>query len=226
MRNLYIAVILCLVGCNSETIPPDPVAVGFSYFPLRVGDFRIYQVHQEEFSIFAENDTFDYQLRELVVDSFATQEEFTYVLHRFSRADENQPWELDSVWTTRRTANHAVVVESNVPFAKLVFPVELNKVWDGNIFNTRPVDEYEITEVAGTMETPAGIFGNTLTVFENDEPDSLIFEDVRQAVYAQDVGLIYRFSSILDFCNTDPSCLGNLEFGTKIEQILIEYGKE
>lgn len=225
MRKLYLGFLLVLLACT-DTLPPDPGGVGFTYFPLRVGDFRIYQVHREQFSIFAESDTVDFQIKELVVDSFPAQNEFTYVLHRFSRSDESQSWELDSVWTARRTANHAVMVENNVPFARIVFPVEQDKVWDGNIFNSLSPDEYQITETQGNMQTIAGSFANTLTVTENNEPDTLIFQDIRTAVYARDIGLIYRFSSILDFCNSEPSCLGTLEFGTKIEQTLIEYGRE
>lgn len=224
--EILIGVLFFFVSCGTETLPPDPDGVGFTYFPLEVGDFRIYQIHQEEFSIFAESDTFDFQLKELVADSFATSDETTYVLHRFSRVDESEPWDLDSVWTARRTANHAIVTENNIPFAKLVFPVSLNQIWDGNIFNTRTTDEYEVTEINGEFDTPAGNFNETLTVFENNEPDVLIFQDIRQVVYARNVGVIYKNSSILDFCNTDPGCLGTLEFGTNFEQTLIEYGKE
>ena len=108
----------------------------------------------------------------------------------------------------------------------MVFPIRINKVWDGNLFNASPQDEYEITEIGGTLATPAGTFADNLTVFENNYPDTLIFQDVRQSVYALNVGLIYKNLSILDFCNSDPSCLGNLEFGIKFEQILTDYGRE
>ena len=228
MRYFFIVLILTIIcwSCDRDTLPPDLDAVGITYFPLAVGDFRVYQVHQEEFNIFSESDTFDYQLKELVADSFATQDQISYILHRFSRDTAEDPWVLDSVWTARRTANHAIVVENNIPFAKLVFPTNLNRVWDGNIFNTRQPDEYQITEVDGSVETPAGTFSQTLTVFENNEPDTLIFQDIRKAIYAPRVGLISRSSSILDFCNTNPECLGTLEIGTNIELTLIEYGKE
>jgi len=226
MRYSIIFIFFVLCGCDRDTVAPDLTSVGFAYFPLEVGDFRVYEVHQEEFSIFAESDTFDYQLKELVADSFATQDQITYVLHRFSRDTADDPWELDSVWTARRTANHAIVVENNIALAKLIFPATLNRIWDSNVFNTRPPDEFEITEIDGTLQTPAGTFDRTLTVFENNEPDTLIFQDIRKAIYAPGIGLISRSSSILDFCNTDPACLGTLEFGTNIDLTLIEYGKE
>lgn len=225
-KILFGGLLFFMLSCISDTLEPDPEKVGFSYFPLQVGDYRVYDIHQENFSVFGESDTLDFQLRELVADSFATQNQVSYVLHRFSRDKSEDPWQLDSVWTARRTTNHAVVVENNIPFAKLVFPVALHKTWDGNVFNTRPRDDYEITAINSPFQTSGGTFDNTLTVFEHNEPDSLIFQDSRQAVYGLNVGLIYKKSIILDFCNTSPECLGTLETGTVFEQILLEYGKE
>ena len=226
MRCLLICVIAVLFLNCSDTIDPDPDVLGYNYFPLNIGDYRTYQVNQITYSLFAPTDTAQFLRKELVVDTFQTQNETNFVLHLFSRRSDQDPWELDSVWTARRTQNHAIVVENNIPFVKMVFPVRENKTWDGNLFNAQPMDEYEITEIGGFLETPAGNFNNLLTIFENNDPDTLIFQDIRQAVYAGDVGLIYQKSSILNYCNTDPDCLGTLESGIKFDQILIDYGKE
>ncbi len=224
--NIYVcAFALTLISC-SDTLAPDPDKVGFNYFPLEIGEFRIYQVQKIKYSLFVPTDTAQYQLKEQVVDTFSTQNEINYILHRFSRDSSTDNWQLDSVWTARRTQNHAIVVENNIPFVKMVFPIRLNKVWDGNLFNASPPDEYQITDIGRSLVTPAGTFVNNLTVFENNDPDTLIFQDIRQSIYALNVGLVYKNSSILDFCNTEPSCLGTLEFGTKFEQILTDYGKE
>ena len=224
MRNIYVCVIGWILFSCSDTL--EPSKIGFNYFPLEIGDYRIYQIQQIEDSLFAATDTAHYQLKELVVDTFSTQSELNYILHRFKRDLSTDKWQLDSVWTSRRTQNHAIVVENNIPFVKMVFPIRLDKVWDGTLFNASPPDEYQITEISGSMETPAGTFVDNLTVFENNERDTLIYQDIRQSIYALNVGLIYKNSSILDFCNTDPDCLGTLEFGIKFDQILTDYGKE
>lgn len=205
---------------------PDPELVGYNYFPLEIGNYRTYNIEKITFSLLAPTDTARYQLKELVADTFRTSNEVNYILHRFTRTTAEDSWQLDSVWNARRTENHAITVENNVPFVKIVFPVRQNKTWDGNLFNVMPIDEYEITEIGGFADTPAGRFPDVMTVFENNDPDSLIFQDIRQSVYAQNVGLIYEKSSILNFCNTDPDCLGTLESGIKLEQVLVEYGKE
>jgi len=226
MRN-YVFCACCgiLLSC-SETQDPDPEVVGFNYFPLELGTYRTYQVDKITYSLVVPTDTARYQMKELVADTFHTPPVINYILHRFSRSTDEDSWQLDSVWTARRTENHAVLVENNIPYVKIVFPVRRNKIWNGNLFNSMPVDEYEITEIGGSTDTPAGVFNDVLTVFENDDRDTLIFQDIRQSIYARNVGLIYRKSSILKFCNTDPDCLGTLESGTKFEQVLVDYGKE
>lgn len=226
MRNLIFCAIGILFFSCSETMDPDPGSVGFDYFPLEIGAYRTYQINKITYFLLLPTDTAEYQLKELVADTFNTKQELSYVLHRFTRETSENPWKLDSVWTARRNANHAIVVENNVPYLKIVFPVWENKVWDGNLFNTLADDEYEITEIGGEFDTPAGRFSDILTVFEHNDPDTLIFQDIRQSVYGRNVGLIYEKSSILNYCNTDPDCLGMLEFGTKFEQILIDYGRE
>ncbi len=226
MRNYFVCALAWILISCSDTKLPEPNQIGFSYFPLEIGDFRSYQVSKITYSLFAATDTSNYQLKQLVVDTFSTLNQINYVLHRFSREKSSDSWQLDSVWTTRRTQNHAIVVENNIPFVKMVFPVRQDKIWDGNLFNALPIDEYQVTEIGGTLETPAGTFVDNLTIFENYDPDTLIFQDIRQSVYASNIGLVYKYSNILDFCNTTPGCLGTLEFGTKFEQVLIDYGEE
>jgi hypothetical protein len=222
---LLCAFIVALQGCNDPQ-EPDLEAIGLSYFPLEIGSYRTYQVNRITFSLLLPTDTAEYQLKEVVADSFMVQDQPTYILHRLTRRQQQDKWVLDSVWTARRNQNHAIVVENNIPFLKMVFPLSLNKAWDGNLFNVLPEDEYEVTEIGGTLETQAGKFSSLLTIFENNDPDTLIFQDIRQSVYALEVGLIYKKSSILNFCNDRPECLGMLESGTKFEQILIDYGKQ
>ena len=226
MRKGWIYALCTLLISCSDNFEPTTDIVGYSYFPQEIGNFRTYRVNQITISLFAPNDTVEFQLKETVVDTFSTGNELSYVLHRFSRVNEQESWNLDSVWTSRRTENHAIVVENNIPLVKIAFPARLNRVWDGNLFNSLPVDDYEITDTDGSFDTPAGTFTEILTIFENNDPDTLIFQDIRQAIYARDIGLIYKNSSILNFCNTDPDCLGTLESGIKFEQILIEYGEE
>ena len=219
---LFVGILLLLtIACED---PPDRLEpdIGLDYFPLEIGSFRIYDVE----AINIDRDTANYQLKEVVVDSFAAgQGETAFVLHRFSRTQDRLPWDLDSAWTARLSGQYAVVVENNVPFAKVQFPVELGASWDGNSFNNAPEAIYEVKSVDQPFQIEAESFSKSLVINEKDVFDTLIFKDARQAVYAKEIGLIYKRRERIDFCRF-VECLGEIESGSIFEQKLIEYGQE
>jgi len=216
------------LSCNTSEIEPDPTRVGFNFFPLRVGDFRIYQVEEIDFSIFGDIDTNRFQLKEAVIDSFLNQtNEISYILQRLTRVNENQPWVSDSVWTARINQSQAIVVENNEPFIKLVFPVEEGKIWDGNKLNGRNVDEYEMKALFETLSLETGIIESSVTIIQNDNQDSIIMRDKRIEAYGINIGLVYKEIVNLQFCSaTDCIGLGIIEQGRKLKQSIIDYGKE
>ncbi|MDN5202386.1 hypothetical protein QQ008_13450 [Fulvivirgaceae bacterium BMA10] len=222
---LIILVALTFLQCDTEKLAPDEARVGFSYFPLEVGRYRIYDAREITYSILS-FDTTNFQLMEAVVDSFSNQENtITYILNRSIRSDENDPWELDSVWTARRTPQQAIVTENNVPFLKLVFPVKERQPWDGNLLNTREEDPYEITALNEALTLIEDDPFSVLTVEQSNE-DDLTKVDRRFETYAQDIGLVIKESTILRFC-TESDCLGQniIEQGRSFRISLLEYGK-
>jgi len=223
---------LFLWDCTSD-IEPDPSSIGIDHFPLEIGDFRVYEMETVKFTFSGAADSSVFQLKESVVDSFENQEGgTTFVLNRFSRDNSSDPWVLDSAWSARSNNFRAIVVENNEPYVKLVFPAEENKEWNGNSLNARDEDEYLMEDVFQefTLEAPDSLnefFANTITVVQNDFDDKITRTDIRKEVYALDIGLIYKETTILSFCS-DPNCLGQeiIESGRYLKQTLIDFGKE
>jgi len=217
-------------GCN-ETLEPQVDRLGFNHFPLDTGNFRIYDVERVEFLFSGEIDTSNFQLKEVIANARKTANgETIYDLERFTRDSEEENWQLDSVWTARRTSIQAIVVENNVPFVKLTFPIDENKTWDGNVLNIRPPDEYTMVNLFNSflLDTADAVsFENTITVVQNDLRDPITRIDVRKEVYAENIGLIYKETEFLLFC-ADPDCLGQgiVEVGTILKQQLIDFGEE
>ncbi len=222
---IVLVVLSLLQSCSSDSIEPDTSRVGFDYFPLETGLFRIYDVEDITFSVLG-NDTANFQLKEQVVDSFQNQNgDFTFILHRFSRADDSQPWGLDSVWTARRTPWQAIVVENNVPFIKLSFPIKLDSVWDGNALNIGEKDEYFITELFGSITVNEQ---ELVTIKVNqEEQEDIIAKNTRNETYGKDVGLVAKNKVAIEFCN-ETDCFGQqiIERGSSLKLTLIEFGKE
>jgi len=206
----YILLVLSLFKCSSENLEPDTNRVGFDYFPLIVGDSLIYDVEEIDFDIVGVVDTSQYLLKSVVADSFLSQSgDVTYIIHRYEKEFVGDPWQFITAWSSYRNSNQAVVVEENVPFLKITFPLETEKSWDGNRLNTSEEDIYTLDSV-GFEYIGEEIFDNTITVVQNNNQDSLIQLDRRAEIYASGVGLIYKEDVLLNYC-ADPSCIGQQE---------------
>ena len=224
---LYCCSILIVLGCSEKILPPQTDRAGFEFFPLQQGLFRTYSVKQIDFTVIS-SDTNHFQLKEVVVDSFLNVEnEYTYILHRFTRDNENFEWELDSVWTARMTSTLVVVVENNIPIIKLVFPVNDSKEWDGNSFNNKPTQIFRITDISVPLAISDTIYNDTATVIQSDIEDNLIIQDERKEVYVKGIGLAHKDFVVLNFCARDD-CLGQgiIESGQIKRLDLIDHGKE
>ncbi len=207
-------------------LPPQTDRVGFDFFPLEQGLFRIYDVEQIDFTLIS-SDTNHFQLKEAVVDSFLNVESaYTYILHRLTRDNDSVEWSLDSVWTTRKTSSFAVVVENNVPIIKLVFPIVNDKKWDGNSLNNKTEEPFRITDISVPLVLPDTSFTQTVAVVQSDK-DNLIIQDERREVYVKGIGLAHKDFVVLNFCARDD-CLGQgiIESGQILRFNLIEHGKE
>ncbi|MFN8340433.1 MAG: hypothetical protein U0V64_02100 [Cyclobacteriaceae bacterium] len=228
---------LGLFACSSPESPSKD-SFGYQYLPLHVGDFAEYDV-QSTRTLAGVPTLLEFQLRTEVVDSFANAEGgYSFVMHRSTRSAEADPWvPLDS-WTLRRNDRQAVITENSTPYLKLSFPVSERRKWNGNAFNSREANEYcieqdafscdmyEATKVGKPFSASATMnFEATVTVVENDNQDFISFQDKRIAIYAKDVGLVYREIDSLQYC-TQPSCLGKqeIEKGHVYVQTIRAYG--
>ena len=217
-----------LSGCENSTLEITPEEMGYYFFPLERGIYRDYKVHRIEYSVLGNHDTLDYFLKEQVADSFLNQAGgISYKLERYTKTSDTLTWQLDSVWTVTKSTTNVVVVENNVPFVKLVFPVKEQKKWDGNAFNVRSEELYTYEYTFQPIVIGERNYNSTLKVIHQDNPDNIVMTDIRNEIYAENIGLIYKESIILHYC-TDNECLGDLiiEQGINYKQELIEHGKE
>lgn len=227
--------LLALAACEAEILPPQNLRLGLEYFPLETGRFAEYRVEEITYTVVDEPDTLSYLLREVVADSFPGQGgETVYRLERSVRPDDTQPWRLDSVWTARSSAQRIVVVENNIPRVKLVFPFRPGLVWDANALNSREENNYELVATPSVLKNEidspldSSAFESLLTVIQEQSQDTIITRVEANETYAQNLGLVYKKSLRLQYCNSEPECigLGILESGFIYRQTLIAYGKE
>ena len=228
----YFLLVIIFSGCKPSKVDPAQVDLGYDYFPLAIGDSIIYDVLTIDYSLDGSIDTQKCQLLEVVTDTFIDNEsDIAWRLERFSRPDSSANWPIDpdSVWTAKVTTYQAIKVESNIPYIKLVFPVEDGVKWDGNALNTiekKEGEEYRIQDLGLPDTIGNNIFNNTLKVIQ-PFITSQIGKHERSEVYAYSLGLIYKESILVDYCDA-PECifLDSIVFGKKYFQVYNYSNKE
>ncbi|MCY7352176.1 MAG: hypothetical protein LH606_16175 [Cytophagaceae bacterium] len=218
-----------LWACRTpETTPISPeTRLGHDFFPLETGRFVEYDVSEIQYSLVAVPTTMSYQLKEVTGEAFVNAEGLpSYRLERYRRGSAAQPWRLDSVWTARRETARAIRTENNIAYVKLFFPVQEGSRWNGNALNVYGKSEYEIRRLDQPLTINGQVFDRTLTVVQRAD-SSLVSLARRTEQYARTVGLIYKETTQLYYCNT-PDCLGKgkIDFGTQKIYRVRAYGKE
>lgn len=221
---------LLIAACGNRDAepaePPLPTDLGETYFFLREGKFREYNVYEIRYSAVDLSDTLNYQIREEVKESFVNGNGVeTYLLNRFRRNSEDEDWALDSVWTARIEDQRAISVENNIPYVKMVFPASTDRSWDGNLLNARPVRLQRYRAFGEPFTVGINTFLRTAVVEMSNDTDSITFRDIRQEVYADSVGLVEKNYDVVTLCSR-PECLGQniVQVGRVYQEKIIAHG--
>lgn len=227
VKQFLACVIVVLLAAACDTEDRKPVDIGKDYLPVAVGTYQIYAVDETQYSSVAGVTELHYQLMTEVVDSFPTDDgEYTYVIYRRTRNAETDAWTYLDTWSLRVTDAEAVVNEENIPYVKLTFPAGSGRTWNGNKFNTGAEDRYDMASVGQAYTVGDQRFDQTLVVEQEDNQDLIVFQDKRTEVFAKGVGLIYKETTQLNYCDK-PECLGQqqIESGVIWKQSIILYGR-
>lgn len=195
------------------------------YYPITLGQYRIYNVEEIDYNI-ASFDTSFYLLRETIIDSIQSADEVNYLIQRDKQFQGSAVWEADSIWLVAKTDSYVKVTENNVPFLKLNFPVSLENNWDGNAFNTSSAITYYYTELQEPLVDTVSLDDHIRVIIE-DIQSTIVKQDERSEVYAKGIGLVEKDYLTLTFCS-GSSCEeeGAIDGGRLLKQTLIEIGNE
>jgi hypothetical protein len=203
-------------ACDTETEEFTAGDSGKTYFPLNIGEYRIYNVSTKRWLQNKLTDSSIFQLRERVDTIYKNiSGEGVYKIIRSRRSTPNDIWVDDSVITVSFKNEQLVRTANNLPLVKMIFPVTENKSWSPNVYNNLDFDTLSNGSIAPkpnrasyrNVGQPYSLankqFPKTVTVAVNDE-ESLINVDKKQEVYADNVGLIYLNYRVLEYCTRAP----------------------
>jgi len=192
--NAFIGLIglLNLLSCKKQT-ESISVDLGYEYFPNTIGNYVIYQVDSLYYNDFTSTiDTFNFQMKEKITENFNDlSQRVTQRIERFYRKNESDDWLLKDVWFANRTANSAEKVEENIRFVKIIFPLKLNNIWNGNRFNNLGEQNYSLSKLHEKFNLDNLKFDSIVYITQEND-SNLIEKKIAYEVYAKHIGLVYK----------------------------------
>lgn len=218
-------ILLIFTSCETE-VEEAPTDFGFDYQPLEIGLFWIYDVDQTTY--FGENDSEAEQFfyRDLVRTFYLNETgEQVFVITR-AKSTERSNWTTQFEYTLLRREFRLLRTIENQTIVNFVFPPELGKTWDGNIYRDMNEDEFEIDSVGNNRMGDANSY-NIVRINQEDSDDEITYRDIRFEVFEKGVGMIEKYDEVLTYCSRND-CLGDklIDSGSEVYMKLVEYGKQ
>jgi len=212
-----------LTGCTSSG--PTPQESDYRFFPLETGHFLEYKVQETSYALSMPPVQITYFLKEVCGPQLkGTMGQ--YQINRFRRNTTDQNWSPDSVWMAYRLPDRAVKVENNRPLLKMIFPLFDGLTWNVNQYNTLPPQTCEARFSNLPFSLNSLLFLTNLEIIHQKDSSLVSLVNFTER-YAPNVGLIYKESTTLQYCQ-NADCLGKgiVEFGHRKTLTINAYGKE
>jgi hypothetical protein len=200
----------------------EPEFVGKEYFAHQPGSWIIYDVDSLVYDDFL-GQVFQYQYQVKEVNKEILNEDtttLTMLLERYWRKDAQAPWQIKNNWTSKLDKSRGLKTEENVTYVKMVFPVKLNKSWNGNAYNNKATQIYRITDIHQERNIAAMSFDSTMRVLQKDFT-TLIGEELQFEIYALGVGMIEKH-----YTELHKDIDGTILRGVKYSYIISEFGNK
>ena len=188
-----------MVFCKKKTeSPPD---LGYDYAPELIGKYVVYDVDSTIYDDFNNDITYyKYSIKEKYEEAFTDNEsrpaiKIVRYIKNYSPtiSYDNMAWTIKDVWMANKTKTTYEVVEEDVRFVKLSFPLKEEAEWNGNAQNTNPewlytYKYFDQKEMINNMT-----FENVLYVEQKDDKNkNNIHREFYIEKYAKHVGLVYK----------------------------------
>lgn len=215
-------VLVMSCGKNETEILPK---IGKEYYPLKIGKTITYDVDSVIYDPIQSGgvkiDTFKWQIREVIVDTFRDKSnELNYIIERSQRIKGENNWQIESVLTAILTQHHAFRTENNIRYVKFPTVFSDKTIWDGNVYIDPSVKmliagetleffskkwTYQIESYGKSEKIGEQTYENVLTVLAQSDPKILTEKRYNLEKYAKGVGLVYKEQKILDTQKLDAN---------------------
>lgn len=237
MRNICRLVLLAIVvvSCNSKNETSEPFETNnqqekYQYFPLDSGLWRVFEIIEintdKEVNVC---DTNVYYLMEKCGGVFVDNVGDTMrKIERYVRNSLSDNWLQSNTHVAYVKNNEAILVDENVRYLKLQFPLELGKTWNANKYNHIDTVQTLLSKVVQLNVSVAEPMAfDSVVVVERINESNIVSKKLQQEVYATNVGLVQR--QIIDVYSGEFDANVPIEHritkGTEQYFNLIDYGR-
>ncbi|MBN8820489.1 MAG: hypothetical protein J0I82_00520 [Spirosoma sp.] len=193
------------VGCQSTNTSPTPD--DSTYFPIQTGDYWIYQVTQETYTLTGAPTTRTYQLQQKISNSYTQNGQVVYQVEESIKLPTQSDWQINAIRTVYKNLSEVISQDGNVPKLQLLFPVAASTSWNLNTYNANPDTVLHYQDAGRPFKVGSQTFDHTVSVLGTND-STLINQQKYSRVYAQNVGLVYRENTSLAYCQSTPDCIG------------------
>jgi hypothetical protein len=205
-----------------ETEPPAPAKLYTEYFPLKTGNYIIYEVDSTGFSS-AGDSNYLYELKDLVADTFYDQEKrLNYRIERYHRQASPDAWELREVWVAIPSQQNLITYEQNINYVRLYFPVNVDQMWNQNAYNNLGLMNVNYSEIHKPFKMGTVFVDSTVTVIEKADTTNLVKNEYQKRVYGYNTGLVYYYRDSLQL-EFHPQRKGDTIGGYRIKFMIKEH---
>lgn len=238
--KIHVFIAICvtfflLFSCSKKKVPEDSSLLGLDYYPTELGKFVIYDVDSTVYADLPKDTlVYKYRIKEKFVESFTDNLGQPAIriersIKRFNplKSYDSIPWTIKETWMMNATKSSVQVVESNLRFTKLIFPIQEKVSWNANAHNTLGTQEYTYDYIDRQETIGTRNLSNVLLVKQKDYKTLISYEYYTEK-YAKGVGLVSR--EIKDLLSN--SIIANIPVESRIEsgiiykQTLVTYGHE
>lgn len=225
MRQLGILIGLLFVVASCKKEQDNTIIYGYEYFPTKQGHYLVYDVEDifHDVALEPQHDTSHYQIKEVIFESLVDEEgDSIQKIKRYYRLNDTLDWEIQDVWTQKRTATTAEVVEENDRFIKMIFAIAYDRTWNCNALNNEDDLECYYENIYLPYSVNGTLYDSTVIV-EKENFTSFIDYRRKYDVYARNIGKIKSVYKDLEIDNFDTL---DIQKGAEITYTLIDYGVE
>ncbi len=197
MRNIIkIFLIISIITASCNKTETTTTSDNYNYFPTDSGRWVKYSVTEinidEDMNM---RDTIKYQLLYTWGGVYSSgQNNKAHILNRFIKTNKQTKWQPINRWYAEITENKIIQTEDNIKYIKILYPLQIGKIWNGNAFNNTDstnVFEYTITDIDKLENINNTPYNEVLTISQRyfkSEVEKYLYEEK----YAKNIGLVEK----------------------------------